>query len=926
MKHTPSVFRSWPAALTLSLVLAACSGNDPAKLMQSAKDYIAKNDHAAAIIQLKNALQADPKLAEARFLLAKSLMATGDVAGAQTELKKAQDGGFAADQVVPLMARAMLGQGEFKKITDAYAQTQLSDAKAQAELLTVLASAWQAQGKQDLARENLAQALQRQPQHVPALILQARTTASAKDFDGALKQLDQILKIAPESEEALKLRGDIQQYGLQKMDDALVSYRQAVKVKPTYRDAQASIVRVLMTQNQLPEASTELEALKKMAPNSPFTLYLQAQLAVRKQDMKVAREAAQQLLRAAPDNAQALELAGTIELRSNSPMQAEAMLAKALTSEPSLKLARRMLVLTYLRLGQVEKAISTLPADSKEMDSDPAMLSVAGQAYMVRGDQDVAQRYFAKAAALDPNDPMKRTSLAVSKLAAGQTSAGFAELQDIAASDTGVVADMALINVLARQGKLDDALKAIDQLEKKRAQDPIPHHLRAQVQMKKGDAAGARKSLERALEMSPDFFPAVAALAEMDLAQKQPEAAQKRFEAMLARKPDSVQAILGLARLKTLRGANKDEVATLLRKAVEVAPNEVLPRQILVTHLLRHNEGKAALTAAQNAVAALPKSAELLDTLGQAQLAAKEFNQAVSTYGKMASMQPQATLPHLRMAGVYMAHQDPKGAAQSLRKALEIEPNLLTAQQGLTELAVRGDRVPDALLIVKEIQKQRPQEGVGFALEGDVQAAAKNWGAAIAAYEKTLKLAPEASDVAVKLHTMQLLAQKKREADVFAASWMRSHPKDAKFALYLGDRAVATNDLNTAATHYQKALDVQPNSPLVLNNLAWVAGKLGRKDALSLAEKANQLAPNTAAILDTWAMLLASEKNFPKALETQKRALQLQPDAPLFKFNLAQIQIQAGDKAGAKANLQALKQLGDKFNRQAEVDKMLQTL
>lgn len=926
MKHTPSVFRSWPAALTLSLVLAACSGNDPAKLMQSAKDYMAKNDHAAAIIQLKNALQADPKLAEARFLLAKSLMATGDVAGAQTELKKAQDGGFAADQVVPLMARAMLGQGEFKKITDAYAQTQLSDAKAQAELLTVLASAWQAQGKQDLARESLAQALQRQPQHVPALILQARTTASAKDFDGALKQLDQILKIAPESEEALKLRGDIQQYGLQKMDDALVSYRQAVKVKPTYRDAQASIVRVLMTQNQLPEASTELEALKKMAPNSPFTLYLQAQLAVRKQDMKVAREAAQQLLRAAPDNAQALELAGTIELRSNSPMQAEAMLAKALTSEPSLKLARRMLVLTYLRLGQVEKAISTLPADSKEMDSDPAMLSVAGQAYMVRGDQDVAQRYFAKAAALDPNDPMKRTSLAVSKLAAGQTSAGFAELQDIAASDTGVVADMALINVLARQGKLDDALKAIDQLEKKRAQDPIPHHLRAQVQMKKGDAAGARKSLERALEMSPDFFPAVAALAEMDLAQKQPEAAQKRFEAMLARKPDSVQAILGLARLKTLRGANKDEVATLLRKAVEVAPNEVLPRQILVTHLLRHNEGKAALTAAQNAVAALPKSAELLDTLGQAQLAAKEFNQAVSTYGKMASMQPQATLPHLRMAGVYMAHQDPKGAAQSLRKALEIEPNLLTAQQGLTELAVRGDRVPDALLIVKEIQKQRPQEGVGFALEGDVQAAAKNWGAAIAAYEKTLKLAPEASDVAVKLHTMQLLAQKKREADVFAASWMRSHPKDAKFALYLGDRAVATNDLNTAATHYQKALDVQPNSPLVLNNLAWVAGKLGRKDALSLAEKANQLAPNTAAILDTWAMLLASEKNFPKALETQKRALQLQPDAPLFKFNLAQIQIQAGDKAGAKANLQALKQLGDKFNRQAEVDKMLQTL
>ena len=927
MTHKSSVFRSLPAALTLSLVLAACSGNDPAKLMQSAKDYMAQSDHAAAIIQLKNALQAQPNLAEARFLLAKALLATGDVAGAQAELKKAQDAGYAPDQIVPVMARVMLSLGEHKKLTEAYAQTRLTDPVAQADLQTLLAGAWLAQGKADLAKTSLADALKLQPQHVPALLFQARMTASGKDFDGALAQIDQILKVAPQSEEAYKLRGDIQLFGQQGPDAALASYRQAVKAKPGYKDAQASIVRVLMAQNKLPEATTELDVLKKVAGTAPYTLYLQAQLALKKKDLNGAREAVQQVLRATPNSPQALELAGTIEAQSNSLVQAEAMLAKALAAEPDLKQARRMLVMTYLRLGQVDKAIATLPANLNEIDNDPAMLSVAGQAYMVHGDQELAQRYFAKASALDPKDPMKRTSLAVSKLAAGQIDAGFTELQDIAASDTGVVADMAMINVLARQGKLDEALKAIDQLQKKRPpEDPIPSHLRAQVLMKKGDAAGARKALERSVEVSPDFFPAIAALAELDLAQKQPEAAQKRFEALLARKPDSVQAILGLARVKTLRGAGKDEVAGLLRKAVEVAPNEVLPRQILVAHHLRNQEPKVALTAAQNAVAALPKSAELLDSLGQAQVAAKEFNQAVSSYAKMASMQPQSTLPHLRMAGVYMANKDAANAGQSLRKALEIQPNLLAAQQGLTELAVRGNRVPDALAMVKEIQTQRPKEAIGFALEGEVQAAARNWTAAIPAYEKALKLAPNASDLAVKLHSVQLVAQKKREADALAASWLSSHPKDLAFRMYMGDRSVAANDLAAAAGHYQKVLDLQPNNPLALNNLAWVAGKLGRKDALSLVEKADKLAPNNPAILDTWATLLASEKNFKQAVEVQKRALQLQPDAPLYKFNLAQIQIQAGDKAGAKANLQALKQLGDKFNRQAEVDKMLQSL
>lgn len=927
MKQKSSVFRTLPAALTLTLLLAACSGNDPAKLMQSAKDYMAQSDHAAAIIQLKNALQAQPDLAEARFLLAKALLATGDVSGAQTELKKAQDAGYAPEQLVPVMARVMLSQGEHKKLTDTHAQTRLADPAAQAELQTLLAGAWLAQGKADLAQASLADALKLQPNHVPALLLQARMTASGKDLDGALAQIDQILKVAPQSEEAYKLRGDIQLFGKQRPDEALASYRQAVKVKPGYKDAQASVVRVLMAQNKLPEATTELEALKKMAATAPYTLYLQSQLALKQKDIKGARESAQLLLRATPNNPQALELAGTIEAQSNALVQAESMLAKALAAAPELKLARRMLVMTYLRMGQVDKAIATLPANLDEIDNDPAMLSVAGQAYMVHGDQERAQRYFAKASELDPKDPLKRTSLAVSKLAAGQTDAGFSELQDIAASDTGVVADMAMINVLARQGKLDEALKAIEQLQKKRPpEDPIPSHLRAQVLMKKGDAAGARKALEHSLEVSPDFFPAIGALSELDLAQKQPEAAQKRFEALLARKPDSVQAVLGLARVKTLRGANKDEIAGLLRKAVEVAPNEVLPRQILVAHHLRNQEPKVALTAAQNAVAALPKSPELLDSLGQAQVAAKEFNQAISSYGKMASMQPQSTLPHLRMAGVYMANKDAASAAQSLRKALEIQPNLLAAQQGLTELAVRGNRVPDALAMVKEIQTQRPQEAIGFALEGEVQAAARNWAAAIPAYEKALKLAPNASDLAVKLHSVQLVAQKKREADALAASWLRTHPKDVTFILYMGDRAVAGNDLNAAAGHYQKALDLQPNNPLTLNNLAWVAGKQGRKDALSLVEKADKLAPNNPAILDTWAMLLASEKNFKQAVEVQKRALQIQPDAALYKFNLAQIQVQAGDKAGAKANLQALKQLGDKFNRQAEVDKLLQSL
>ena len=63
----------WPLMLALAISLAGCSHEDPASLIASAKEYIAKGDFNASTIQLKNALQKDPKNAEARYLLGLSL-------------------------------------------------------------------------------------------------------------------------------------------------------------------------------------------------------------------------------------------------------------------------------------------------------------------------------------------------------------------------------------------------------------------------------------------------------------------------------------------------------------------------------------------------------------------------------------------------------------------------------------------------------------------------------------------------------------------------------------------------------------------------------------------------------------------------------------------------------------------------------------
>ncbi|MCY1549474.1 putative PEP-CTERM system TPR-repeat lipoprotein [compost metagenome] len=114
-------------------------------------------------------------------------------------------------------------------------------------------------------------------------------------------------------------------------------------------------------------------------------------------------------------------------------------------------------------------------------------------------------------------------------------------------------------------------------------------------------------------------------------------------------------------------------------------------------------------------------------------------------------------------------------------------------------------------------------------------------------------------------------------------------------------------------------VELQPKNGLALNNLAWVAGKLGRVDAVSIAERAVATAPNQPAFLDTLAMLLSEKGEHAKALDIQKKVVAAQPNSPAFKLNLAKIHVAAGDKATARVLLDELEAMGAKFGGQNEV-------
>ncbi len=922
--------RSRLGALALILALAACSGPNDTELLASARAHMAKHETEAARLQLKTLLQKAPDSGEARLLLGQVMHDNAEMAGAETELRRAMELGQSETAVLPLLADTLLALHKGPLLLQQYGRIELTEALPDAELKTKLAAAEAEGGNLDVAEQRLAIVLRRSPDFVPALLLRARLVAARGNTADALALVTALLARtatnATTNTEAWMLKAELlMRTNPTDTAPSLAAYQEALKLSPNQVAARSAVITLLLGKPDLAGAKLQWAALQKVAPKHPQTMFFEAVLADLSGDAKRTRELTQLLLRGAPDSLPVLLLAGQTELKLNSLAQAETLFSKAVQVAPKATFPRRQLAQTQLRTGQADKALLTLRPLLDATPPDVAALTLAAQAQLMLGDAKAADASFARAAKLKPNDPKLRTAQAMSHLAQGQDVAGFNELEAIASSDKGTSADMALISARLRANDLPGALKAVDVLAVKIPSQPLPDQLRGRIALQRKDTATARKSFESAITKDANYLPALAGLAALDLADKQPAAAKARFEGLLKRQPDSSAAMMALAEIGARTGAKPEETVQWLEQAIKASPSDATPRLLLIDLHLANHQIKPALASAQSAATALPTNVDLLDRVGRTQLLAGETQQAINTFNKLAGMVPKSALPQLRLADAYAAANNRAAMATAVKRAAEISPNLLTVQQARATLALKEDKLPQALAIAQAMQTQHPTEALGFAIEADIELRKKNWEAAAAALRKALTR-NQPGESAPRLHAALLANKKPADAEKMATEWRKSHPDDLSFVLHLGDTAMAMGNPTAAEQYFREVIAKQPGNVLALNNLAYLLTVQSKPEGLSLAEQALKLAPNTPAVMDTVAFSLAAQNQLPKAIEMQLKAVAGAPAEPQFRLQLAKFYVQSGDKPSAREELLRLSKLGATFRRQAEVAEMLKNL
>lgn len=907
-------------SISLAIVAAGCGKRDvnaETRVKQEQQTEL-RVGVSAALLKLKQAVQKQPKSGKARYELGAMLLAEGDHTSAVIELKHALELQYPEAVVLPKLAEAMLQSGQLATVISNYANTKLTDPSAQAQLLSSVARAMAIQGDIDGAAKTLDAALASDATSPPALLMKARLAGMQNDVDRGLATLDDMLVRYPKSDAAWVLKGELLQRRSGGAKESMQAYERALQISPTNTVALSAMVALYIWQGDLDNARAQMAVLKKIAPAAANTAYVDGHLAYAAGDHGRAREHFQSLLRVLPDDVNVLMSAGENELKLDATLQAESLFAKALALVPANSIARRLLARAQLKLGKAQQALATLAPLVDADDASADALFLAANAQLVNGEARAAGVLYARLAKLKPADPQLRTAIAVAGFGKQNDDVVIKELHLISDEDRGASADLAIISAHQQKGRYAEAIAAAGILVRKQPNDPMVYQLRGQLMALKSDAAGARQNFEQALKLRPIYFPSVAALAALDLLDKQPASARKRFETLLKLQPNNAAALLALAEISAKQGAPRAIILKELNAAAKAAPGDPEIRKAVIFHHLNDGETDLALAAARAAVAAYPDSIELLDLLARCQMRAKQTEQALTSYGKIASLNPKSPHANLGMVDVHLANNDLDAAQRAVTKLLDVWPDLPAALGRAAVIAIRKNQAAEALVIARRLHAKPESAREGLLLEGQIEFGRGNWPAAAAALRQAVEQY-DSGNATLVLHTTLLRSGKPAEAQVLATKWLSKHPRDAGFLFYLGSQAELVNNTALAEQRYREALDVEPSNILALNNLAMLLVQQKKAGAVALAERAVAGAQDKATYLDTLAQAYAAENDVGKAIDAQKRAVALAPQEHDWRLSLAKLQLQAGNKAAAKAELDKLSAVGSSFSRQSEV-------
>jgi len=461
--------------------------------------------------------------------------------------------------------------------------------------------------------------------------------------------------------------------------------------------------------------------------------------------------------------------------------------------------------------------------------------------------------------------------------------------------------------------------RRVDEVLQKQPKSAVGYYLRGKLYLAEKKFDLAQTALLKAIDLDPDLTSAYDLLVPTFLHANNPSEALNQMNAVLAKKPDDLQALLVTGMIYSqMKEFNKARDA--YEKAIAANPTLVLAlNNLAYIYAEKLNDPKRASELAQKARSIAPTNPSVLDTLGWITYKQGDYKQAADLLRESVVKSPDnpEIQFHLGMAEYMMGRTDvARGAFEKAVGSGTDFDGKDEAQRRLASLGKEGGARQNLSAVELEASlKQQPNDPVGLARLGEAYEKQGAVAKAADAYERALKANPNMLTATMKLAQLNAGPLKNPDKALQYAKKARElAPGDPHATATVGSIAFQLGNYTWAYSLLQEGGRQLPNDPAVLDDLAWAAYSLGkvaeaRQTMQSVLSSGSGSPQSTDAKTFLSMTALSADGNGVLASEAEiNSALSADPNYVPALTARAALQAKRGDSVGAEATYRQILQ------------------
>jgi predicted Zn-dependent protease len=359
--------------------------------------------------------------------------------------------------------------------------------------------------------------------------------------------------------------------------------------------------------------------------------------------------------------------------------------------------------------------------------------------------------------------------------------------------------------------------------------------------------SGAESAFRAALAINPDLPATTGDLAQIYTATGRVDEARNLYNQLLAKKPNEVSALLGLA--DTYIAQQKwTEAIGAINRARTAARDDPAPALKLLAIYEKRQDWTSAKTVAAELAAQFPGDATILDAQGQAQLAARDTDGAVSSFKRAHELAPNSTPILSRYLTALWGAKYFTEARGVLREAVAHDPRNSSLKADLIRVEGEINGVDAAVATARTLTSSDPGNNIYNLISAEVYEKAGRLPDAIAVLEKAAAANPSDEDVALDLARLYDRSGDFPKAESVLAPRLHADPTNIAVGTAMAQQYLLTGRTQDAKKLFADVLTRQPNHVAALLAQAQIATAARNwQEAADYLGRARMAAPSDPA-------------------------------------------------------------------------------